>query len=803
MIRFPYSLLSVIKVDWKHRGVGKKHLSGTVKGIKDMKRPNILLLLALLTALQGVNCGEDKAGTSQARAPVEVAAVFPTDGSTGVPVSALIKVCFSGKIDKEAAAAISIGLFPQAKAGEAVPVKKTLLKDRMTLVLNPLVDLNPASPYDVKVLGGVDVLNGSGNRLVRFQTSAVYQSDTLVDFDPLDPKRLTPYPSNMLCKQDPWTATGLRLNVPRNLLLFNIRPEELEKGDGFSCYSRILLPLTGPFSPASLPADPSGTMDPTGPVFLIDVDPASEGYGERLPLLVEEDPFGNAMVPKQHALIIFPVQALRPATTYALVVTRRFTDPDQGPVGPSSAFARVLQGDTDPSLQKAREVLNPVLAYLRSPACELPLLDKDLAMVLPFTTRSKQNLAGDLLAIKDYLDTSTREEPPEVIITPPTHQASKEAARYQNIDRIVAGTVASPDFRGRDGFFDTDLIHERPWDAPRVPLEFILTIPKGTSEENPADLLIFLHGINSVKEQMLPVTDALAGEGMAAIGIDIVEHGTRKTFPDLVSWVPFLHIEDFAKGRDNMRQTQADLLNLTRAVQLSLVEALGERILETEQLVFAGNSLGGILVPGYLALEPSVKGAVFIVTGGGFTEVALRFEALQPGAPFFYPVVLLAQLLADDYPFETLYGLADLAQEILDPADPSSYAAYVNGSMLDPSCTPKDVLLLEVMGDETIANRSTENLARLFCAEQVRPVRGDVPGVQPRDGPLSGNGPNGRTAGLCQFDWVTIGGEVVRADHGSLLRADEGYRVMNYFLRTCLDQGLGVIQSPYPEEAIH
>lgn len=763
----------------------------------DTKRLNLLFLVAFLTAFQGMSCGEDQAGGPQTGNQIWIAAVLPADGSNDVPVSALIKVNLSREINEQEASSIAIGLFPVGKSGEQVPATQTLLKDRMTLVLSPFEDLKPLSLYDVKLLHGSALLNESGDRLVRFETSAAFQSHTLVDFNPLDPGRLTPYPSNLLCEKDPQAVTGLRLKIPRDLLLFNMRPEEMEKGDGFSCYPRILVPLTGPVSAACLPLDPSRTLDPTGPLFLINVDPGSEGYGERVSLLVEEDPFGKAMIPRRYALILFPVNALRSATAYALVVTRRLTDPDQGPAGPSATFAKILDGDPDPSLQEAREVIDPVISYLGSPACELPLHEKDLALVLPFTTRSKQNLAAELMAIKDFLDESTAQNPPEVKINSFTSKDSQVPEPYENIERVVTGTVASPDFRGEDGLFDLDLIYQRPWEAPKVPLEFFLTIPKGATEQNPASLLISLHGINDVKEQMLPVADALAGEGIAAIGIDIVEHGTRQTFPFLPSWVPFLHIEDFARGRDNMRQTQADLLNLTRAVQLSLLDALGERILKTEQLVFAGNSLGGILAPAYLSLEPSVKGAVLLVTGGGFTEIALRFKDLQPRTPFFNMIVFLSGLLPGD-PFEGLYGLANLGQEIFDPADPSAYAQFVNRDLLEPGSHPKDVLLLEVMGDDTIANRSTENLARLFCAEHVEPVKRAVPGVSPEYGPLSGNGPNGRTAGLCQFDRVTIEGELVQADHGSLLKAEEGYRVMNHFFKTCLNQGLGVIQSPYP-----
>jgi len=114
---------------------------------------------------------------------------------------------------------------------------------------------------------------------------------------------------------------------------------------------------------------------------------------------------------------------------------------------------------------------------------------------------------------------------------------------------------------------------------------------------------------------MHDVAHALASEGLAAIGIDIAELGTRGDLSTELSWIPFLHVEDLARGRDSMRQTQADLFCLTRAVMQALAEAPGERVLDAENLAFPGTSLGGILGTADIALEPSARGAALFVTG--------------------------------------------------------------------------------------------------------------------------------------------------------------------------------------------
>jgi dienelactone hydrolase len=733
-----------------------------------------------------------------------VQSVEPSDGSESVPVSSVVRVRFTRPLEPGEIPGLMLRrvTVPYRLYLPDVPARQVLLADRETVILYPVEDLAPASDYEVWL--AETALSSSGGpevvlkRLAGFRTCPSVQSGTVVDFDPLDPGRLTPYPCDIFCEPDAGTVTGLRRSISDDVRPFTIRPGELERADGFGTFPRFAVPLTGPLHGRFLSPDPAATEDPAGPLFLANVDPDSMGCGERVPLLVEEDPFGLALSKSEHGLTLFPARPLEPETTYALVITRRLTGPDGGPVEPSEAFRRVLAGDEDPALEKSREVIGPVLDYLQSPGFEVPLSAKDLALVLPFTTRSKENLTGDLIAIRDFLARTSPQDPPEVVVTYSSAEPSRQGMSHEYVGRYVEGTVESRDFRGEDGLFDTDLIHYRPGEAPLVALEFIMTLPRGASAETPVPVLIFLHGINDRKETMYSFADALARKGIAAIAIDTVEHGSRQTRPELDAWIKFLSIEDIARGRDNMRQTHADLLTLTRAVQLSLPAALGGPILETDRFVFAGFSLGGILGTGFLSLEPSIQGAALFGMGGPFTEIAARNSILEPGGPVFLLLVNLLGVLPGST-MELLGALLCLNQEILDPGDPISYAPYVNGRALTGTDGMKDLLLLEAMDDTTMANRTTENMARAFGMEIVQPVLWDVPGLNSIPGPLTGNGPNGKTAGLVQFDVITKGGEKEPAEHGNIFSGEEPQAVAAHFLATCLESGQGEIQSAYPD----
>ena len=748
----------------------------------------VLPFLAL--AAIAIGCGGEGSVPGQGPLPpVEVLTVEPADGALGVAVSALVRARLSREIRPAQMVGLGLGLFLDgAGTGGQAQARATLLRDRRTVVLSPLEDLQPSAGYEIR---------GGGRRLAGFGTAPTSAGATTVRFGPHEPGLRAPYPSDWLCAEDPSTPTGLRLDIPEEDVFFNIRPSELRKGDGFAPFPRITVPLTGPVAADLLPGDEAASVDALGGLLLLNVDAASEGYGERVPFLARLEPFGLAMREPAYALLVSPFRPLDTGTRYALVVTRRLTDPQGAPVEPSDAFRSVLEGEEDPALRRAREVVAPVLAVLESPDVEMPLLEKDLSLILPFTVRSEQSLAGDLVAIRDYLLRVSPASPPVMEITSDSPEPPEDDIERDHIARFVAGTVACPDFRGEDGLFDEALVQERPDDAPRVPLEFILTIPVAAEPGNPAGVVLVLHGINSFKERLYDIADGLAERNLAGIAIDIVEHGSRGTAPDDLAWIPFLRIEDLAVGRDNMRQTQADLLCLTRAVLNSLTPALGEPLLDTERPLFIGTSLGGILGTAYLALEPAVNSGVLFVTGGGMTEVALQNPMMQPGGPLFNVVLLLLER-AGDAPSDGLYGLLNQGQEIVDTADPLAFAGFVNGPTLAAPASPKDVLLLEVMDDDTIPNPTTGNLARALRLEMVRPVLERIEGVPETDAPLVANGPNGRTAGLAQFDWITVGGERVPAQHSALFNSEEGHRMAGHFLETSRRLGRGEVLAPYP-----
>ena len=770
-----------------------------------MRPPNrtkcFLFLSAGLSLLLYGGCGTDSEGPGRAGpATASIEEILPHMGSEAVPVTSLVIVRFSRGLSPAEARAFSIEIF---RGGHQVPSRQTLLFQGSTLVLDPLEGFAASSTYEVRGLGALrasaDPSAGSVEVLTRFSTSEADRGGPEFLFDPVGEADLFPFPSNVETVPDDSSPTGLRARIPHGLVPPNVPAEELDTMDGFGLYPRFILPVSRFPDEKTLPGSPEEAASPLSPLFLIDLD---AGGDRCVPLFIEPDPFGPFQVPPRFLLKVMPLYPLEPERRYALVVTRRLADREGAPAEASRAFRKIVDGEADEGERgrRAFETIRPVLEWLEAPQRALPLDPGDLALVLPYTTRSLDNLTDELVAIRDYLARQYQASPPRVEISSLTLPGTTAPGASGEVALYVKGTVEAPDFRNRQGVWDPELVWSHPELAPRVPLEFLLSLPK-KSVQTPAPVVIFLHGINDSKEAMYHITEALASSNFAAIAIDIVEHGSRAT-TTLMPWIPFLRLDDLQCGRDNMRQTQADLMTLAWAIRTSLAapdlfywpEADAFLGVDPDRMFFIGNSLGSILSPAFLALEDGIQGAALYVGAGNLTEVVTRYEAIAPGTTAFEVIGSVIKALRGIPIADIFYGMLDFAQEIFDKADPLTFAPYVLQKNLPGSHRAKDVLFIQVIGDQTLANTTNEHLARALGLDVVEPVKRPFPGMSPVTAPVWCNGPRGTTAAMIQFDEITVAGQKVTADHNNILRGEEPIAAVLRFFGSIAATGTGVIE---------
>ncbi len=310
----------------------------------------------------------------------------------------------------------------------------------------------------------------------------------------------------------------------------------------------------------------------------------------------------------------------------------------------------------------------------------------------------------------------------------------------------------------------------------RIPV--IMSVPNtGAAPAGGWPVVIFQHGITRNRTDVLAIAGALAQAGFAAVAIDAPLHGvTDKTnpfydnqivgavAPQLVtnertfdldlsnnatsapgpdgqidgSGTYFINLSSLLTSRDNLRQANADLLELTQAIVSQHVSGVQ---LDGSRVEFVGQSLGSIIGTAYLAIEPRVTVGVLNVPGGGVAR-------LLDASPAFGPSIHAGLAQAGLQQGTTQYdAFMVAAQTVVDSGDSINYAFATTG---------KAILAQEVVGDAT------------HPSDQVIP--NTVPGA-----PLSGTEPLLAALGLAPITQTTQGDPIrgvvrfTQGAHGSLL----------------------------------
>ena len=305
----------------------------------------------------------------------------------------------------------------------------------------------------------------------------------------------------------------------------------------------------------------------------------------------------------------------------------------------------------------------------------------------------------------------------------------------------------------------------------------VMSVPIGTAPASGWPIVVFQHGITRSRTDMFAIAGALAQAGFAAIAIDAPLHGvTDKTNPfyrnQLVASIEpglvtnertfdldlsnnttqapgpdgvidgsgtyFINLNSLLTSRDNLRQANADLLELTDAIVKGNVSGVS---LDGSQVEFVGQSLGSIIGTAFMGIEPHVNVAVLNVPGGG---VARLLDASPSFGPSIHAGLAQAGLTQGTPQYDAFFVAA---QTVVDSGDSINFAfATVN----------KAILAQEVVGDAT------------HPPDQVIP--NSVPGA-----PLSGTEPLLSALGLTSIFQTTQAAQIrgvvrfTQGVHGSLL----------------------------------
>ncbi len=467
-------------------------------------------------------------------------------------------------------------------------------------------------------------------------------------------------------------------------------------------------------------------------------------------------------------LAVFPVQPLKGATTYMVLVTNGVTNASGTPLARGLTFNAVASPDPiDPAENPAGAGLQAAVRSMLNAASGADVNEDSVVLAWTFTT---QNTKDVLQALEDAAVSS----PIGMVNTQLTTAIIPGSPGAAD---IYAGAMSLPYYleppsaenpiaplqtfmMNESGSFLTPL-DSTPVMTSMVTIPVLMTVPNGSeAPETGWPVAIFQHGITRSRADALAIADAMASAGYATIAIDIPMHGISPDDPSLAglrsagiserhfdvdyvsnttgapgpdgsvdgSGTHFYNLGNLLNTRANNRQAIADLFSLSA----SIGNIQGVSVNPAEK-VYIGHSLGAIIGTSFLAFDDTVNRASLAFGGGGLPRILANSPAFGPA--------IAAGLAAGGIDINSADGNAFLnaAQTVVDSIDPINHASDAGQNTT--------VHMMQINGDSVVIN--------------------NLPGF-----PLVGTEPLARTMGLAQVSETTQSSGFVKFStgyHGSLL----------------------------------
>ncbi len=598
-------------------------------------------------------------------------------------------------------------------------------------------------------------------------------------------------------------------------------PDVLQQGlaqlDGFGLSTATYFRFDGDVDSSTLPATPDATTASGASVFLLE---AGDGPGPHVaqPIELQWDAGSKTLAMLPEAGV-----PLRPQTRYAAVVTKQVhgvnaTTGVMGPVQPSADFEAAIDPQSGSGNSTLARIQSRYRDALQVVLDTTGLTRADIACLAVFTTQSSVTA---LTAVRAQLEGRPAPQldfgDPELTYlydTPAALDGLLGVAQGQNpgfgnpggIAHDAIGAVLSASF-STDWYKSNELgpaqrLAKKSFDdgrfvlvngepqmqrQDRVPVTFVF--PRTPPPASGYPVVIYQHGLGGSRADMFGTANGLAAAGYVEVAIDAVAHGFRYSTTDDVNnftgapgpdgfadfdllQVPLGFFEaflDLLAVRDNFRQSAIDLMELARLLRnpsLDLSRVPGAPILDPEHLVVIGNSLGAIMSTIFATVEPHLEGAVLNVGGGGLANYLLVNSPGEGAGNIPIVAALYGLDISQTFPDRWL-PFVNVAQTILEAGDSLAFAPFI---VTDPLTVtglgqnhPKNVMQIEVMGDEVVPNPSNEALARAMALDLLEPSAHAVAGLQSIQSVASGNrtvAGTTVTAALVQLNPATHGDDL-------------------------------------------
>ncbi len=421
----------------------------------------------------------------------------------------------------------------------------------------------------------------------------------------------------------------------------------------------IHLRFDGDLDHVTWPSSPA-TLEVTSPVQLVNVDPDSAAFGERIALQIDWQAEAGTYTAAR-TFSAFPAAGfvLRPETTYALVILDSLGDADRAPLVVPETLSDWIGGAGD---------LGEVYAPLGDAALAVGIEPTAIAAATVFTTGTT---TAELRTIRDWVADPAKLDAPEVL----SFDLSSDYNLYGFLT-VYEGTYETPIFQRGDPPYSTEgggfeFVDGEPVLQRHESLRFAVTVPTGEPPDDGFPVVLALPGTGgTVYDHFHPNSATAQGQLLSARGVATLSfepplHGSRGedsgAQPDLHSY-NFFNPES---SRTVFRQEAVDASVAIRFLRESLAPDHPELELDTDHLAFFGHSQGAHIGMMLAAVEPELD-TVFVNGMGG----TIGYTLLHRKSPFDIEEILRDAIGEEDGPltlFHPAMGLAQLLAEVVDP----------------------------------------------------------------------------------------------------------------------------------------
>ena len=518
---------------------------------------------------------------------------------------------------------------------------------------------------------------------------------------------LLPYPSDQYLVADPTTRTGYRVDVPADVVppavLSQFGPgagidDAFGGADGFSAVTPIIFETAEKVQPASLPPD-------GGNVLIV----TNADTGERIPIRAELSADAERYVGHERTIVIaWPVTKFPYGAHIAAVLNDGLVN-DAG-VTVSKA----------PGLVSAKALFMPMLSRAAAAGSTAGSAAAGSQTTAVAATAWSHVLSATSFVVRSQRNVTDTIDQRAAVVRAQDHPIRHVVVGPSIIggNASVTGQVRVTDFRDADHVMPTSgAASSELW------IDFLMILPDHPATPAGTPVVIYGHGISVSKETMLVVAGQNARHGLATVGIDIPNHGSRSYEGWLLSLAtPSL----FGRLAAMPAQGELDQLSLFMAIKQHFAEIDvqpyhwwsgsspdGRPDLDPTHVLYEGTSMGGFLGAAFAALTPELNGAFLQVAGSGITDTIFHSVLWW----LFTPIEPTGVSAGDGH---ALMGSAGM---LLDRAENTYLMDRIKNSKMP-------FYLSYAANDGTVPNADSERMVRETDIPLVGDLSKPVPGLR-------------------------------------------------------------------------